>query len=72
VVRFRNIFALELEHAMETDALLLSYPDGRQYGVAVFTRSKPGSDDAAISRAIGTATAQAVTALDAGNRRSRW
>jgi len=42
---------------------VISYPDGRQYGAAVFTRSQPGSDDAAISRAIGAATAQAVTAL---------
>jgi len=42
---------------------VISYPDGRQYAAAVFTRSQPGSDDAAISRAIGTATAQAVTAL---------
>jgi beta-lactamase class A len=42
---------------------VISYPDGCRYGAAVFTRSQPGSDDAAISRAIGTATAQAVTAL---------
>jgi beta-lactamase class A len=42
---------------------VISFPDGRQYGAAVFTRSHPGSDDAAISRAIGTATHQAVTEL---------
>lgn len=42
---------------------VISYPDNRQYAAAVFTRSPPGSDDAAISHAIGTATAQAVTAL---------
>ncbi|MFE9454161.1 serine hydrolase [Streptomyces sp. NPDC006739] len=42
---------------------VISYPDGRRYAAAVFTRSLPGSDDAAISRAIGAATAQAVTAL---------
>ena len=42
---------------------VISYPDGRQYAAAVFTRSPPGSDDAAISHAIGAATAQAVTAL---------
>jgi beta-lactamase class A len=45
---------------------VISYPDGLQYGAAVFTRSQPGSDDAAISRAIGTATAHAVTALRQG------
>ncbi|MEW2622985.1 serine hydrolase [Streptomyces sp. NPDC048106] len=42
---------------------VVSYPDGRRYAVAVFTRSPPGADDATISRAIGTATAQAITAL---------
>jgi beta-lactamase class A len=42
---------------------VISYPDGRRYAAAVFTRSRPGSDDAAISRAIGAVTAQAVTAL---------
>ncbi|MGW2635381.1 serine hydrolase [Streptomyces sp. NPDC001348] len=46
---------------------VISCPDGSRYVAAVFTRSQPGSDDAAISRAIGTATARAVTALrDAG------
>jgi beta-lactamase class A len=42
---------------------VISYPDGHQYAAAVFTRSPFGSDETAISRAIGTATAQAVTAL---------
>jgi beta-lactamase class A len=42
---------------------VISYPDGRRYAAAVFTRSRPGSDDAAISAAIGTATAQAVATL---------
>jgi beta-lactamase class A len=42
---------------------VISYPDGRQYAAAVFTRSPLGSDDAAISRAIGTVAAQAVTDL---------
>src|SRR5262249_61942125 len=42
---------------------VISYPDGCQYAAAVVTRSHPGSDDAAISRAIGTATAQTITAL---------
>jgi beta-lactamase class A len=28
---------------------VISYPDGRQYAAAVFTRSQPGSDDAAIA-----------------------
>lgn len=46
---------------------VISYPDGRRYAAAVFTRSRPGSDDAAISRAIGVAAARAVSALqDAG------
>jgi beta-lactamase class A len=42
---------------------VISFPDGRQYAAAVFTRSPAGSDDAAISRAIGTAAARAVAAL---------
>jgi beta-lactamase class A len=42
---------------------VISYPDGDQYAAAVFTRSPPGSDDAAISQAIGTAAAQAVARL---------
>ncbi|MFF0297294.1 serine hydrolase [Kitasatospora sp. NPDC004614] len=44
---------------------VVSFPDGRQYAAAVFTRSLPGADDAAINRAIGTATARAVAALGA-------
>ena len=47
---------------------VISYPDGHQYAAAVFTRSPFGSDEAAISHAIGTATAQAVTALRQGLR----
>lgn len=42
---------------------VISYPDGCRYAAAVFTRSRPGSDDLAISGAIGTATARAVAAL---------
>jgi beta-lactamase class A len=42
---------------------VISYPDGSRYAAAVFTRSVPGSDDLAISGAIGTAAARAVTAL---------
>jgi beta-lactamase class A len=42
---------------------VISCPDGRQYAAAVFTRSRPGSDEAAINAAIGTATARAVAAL---------
>lgn len=42
---------------------VITYPDGRQYAAAVFTRSRPGSDDAAINTAIGTATAHAVASL---------
>jgi beta-lactamase class A len=39
--------------------------EGRQYAAAVFTRSRPGSDDAAISRVIRAVTAQAVTTPEA-------
>ncbi len=42
---------------------VISYPDGQQYAAAVFTRSGPGADDAAINRAIGTAAARAVAVL---------
>ncbi|MFI6951336.1 serine hydrolase [Streptomyces sp. NPDC050422] len=42
---------------------VISHPDGRRYAAAVFTRSPPGSDDVAISSAIGAATALAVAAL---------
>ncbi|NED88242.1 serine hydrolase [Streptomyces sp. SID11233] len=42
---------------------VISCPDGRRYAAAVFTRSRPGSHDAAISRAIGTVAARAVAAL---------
>ena len=42
---------------------VISCPDGRRYAAAVFTRSRPGSDDVAISAAIGTATARAVAAF---------
>ncbi|MFJ5924589.1 serine hydrolase [Kitasatospora sp. NPDC092948] len=45
---------------------VVSFPDGRQYAAAVFTRSPLGSDDAAISRAIGAATARAVNILGEG------
>lgn len=45
---------------------VISYPDGRQYAAAVFTRSPPGSDEAAISHAVGAATAHAVTVLRQG------
>jgi beta-lactamase class A len=42
---------------------VISYPDGRRYAAAVFTRSRPGSDEVSINAAIGTATARAVAAL---------
>ncbi len=42
---------------------VISYPNGRRYAAAVFTRSRPGSDDAAINAAIGAAAARAVAAL---------
>ena len=41
----------------------ISYPGGQQYAAAVFTRSQPGADDAAINRAIGAAAARAVAVL---------
>lgn len=44
---------------------VVSYPDGRRYAAAVFTRSPLGSDDAGINRAIGAAAARAVAALRA-------
>ncbi|MEV8452705.1 serine hydrolase [Streptomyces sp. NPDC052095] len=46
---------------------VISYPDGCQYAAAVFTRSRPGSNDSAISAAIGTAAARAVAALREGS-----
>jgi beta-lactamase class A len=42
---------------------VISWPDGRRYAAAVFTRSRPGADDAAINAVIGTVTARAVAAL---------
>jgi beta-lactamase class A len=42
---------------------VVSYPDGRRYAAAVFTRTRPGADDVAISRAIGAAAARGVAAL---------
>ncbi|MFJ1758188.1 serine hydrolase [Kitasatospora sp. NPDC088134] len=45
---------------------VVTHPDGRRYAAAVFTRSRPGSDDAAINRAIGTAAARAVALLRGG------
>ena len=42
---------------------LRCYPGGQQYAAAVFTRSQPGADDAAINRAIGAAAARAVAVL---------
>jgi len=70
--RIASGFRLPVKVAAKSGSLLgivrneigvISYPDSRQYAAAVFTRSQPGSDDAAISRAIGIATAQAVTVL---------
>lgn len=48
---------------IRNDIGVISFPDGRRYAAAVFTRSRPGSDDATISRAIGTVAARAVAAL---------
>jgi beta-lactamase class A len=71
--RIASVFRPPVQVAAKSGSLLgivrneigvISYPDGRQYAAAVFTRSQPGSDDAAINRAIGTATAQAVRALE--------
>ncbi|MEV7211720.1 serine hydrolase [Kitasatospora cineracea] len=70
--RIASGFRLPVRVAAKSGSLLgvvrneigvVSCPDGRRYAAAVFTRSRPDSDDAAISRAIGAATAQAVTAL---------
>ncbi|SEG86199.1 beta-lactamase class A [Actinacidiphila yanglinensis] len=44
---------------------VITHPDGRRYAAAVFTRSRPGADDAAVNAAIGTAAARAVAALRA-------
>jgi beta-lactamase class A len=44
---------------------VISYPDGRRYAAAVFTRSRPGANDAAINAAIGTAAARAIASLRA-------
>lgn len=43
---------------------VISYPDGRTYAAAVFTRARSGADDATINAAIGTATARAIASLD--------
>lgn len=70
--RLASAFRLPVQVAARSGSLLgvvrneigvISYPDGRQYAAAVFTRSRPGADDFAISLAIGTAASQAVTAL---------
>ena len=70
--RIASAFRLPVKVAAKSGSLVgvvrneigvITYPDGRRYAAAVFTRAQPGSDDAAISRAIGAATAQAVTAL---------
>ncbi|TXJ76103.1 serine hydrolase [Streptomyces lavendulae] len=42
---------------------VVSYPDGRRYAAAVFTRSRTGADESAINAAIGAATAHAVASL---------
>jgi beta-lactamase class A len=42
---------------------VVAFPDGAHYAVAVFTRSRSGADDPAISRAIGEVSARAVAAL---------
>ena len=47
---------------------VITYPDGRRYAAAVFTRCLPGSDDAAINAAIGAATVRGIEALRGGRR----
>ncbi|AUG81047.1 hypothetical protein CFP65_6391 [Kitasatospora sp. MMS16-BH015] len=42
---------------------VVTHPDGGQYAAAVFTRARPGSDEAAVNRAIGAVTALAVATL---------
>ncbi len=44
---------------------VIRYPDGRRYAAAVFTRSRPGADEAAVNAAIGAAAAEAVATLRA-------
>jgi beta-lactamase class A len=48
---------------VRNEAGVITFPDQRRYAAAVFTRTRPGADDLAVSRAIGTATARAVAAL---------
>jgi beta-lactamase class A len=70
--RIASGFRLPVQVAAKSGGLLgvvrneigvISYPDGRRYAAAVFTRSRPGSDEAAINAAIGTAAARAVAVL---------
>ena len=42
---------------------VIRYPDGSRYAAAVFTRSRPGADEAAVNAAIGAAAAEAVATL---------
>ncbi|MGC0423415.1 beta-lactamase class A [Embleya sp. AB8] len=42
---------------------VITHPDGTHHAAAIFTRSRPGADEAAINRAIATAAATAVDTL---------
>ncbi|QLJ06288.1 serine hydrolase [Streptomyces sp. NEAU-sy36] len=46
---------------VRNEAGAVSFPDGRRYAAAVFTRSRPGSDGATVNAAIGAATARAIS-----------
>ena len=70
--RLASGFPLPVKVAAKSGGLLgvvrnevgvISYPDGRRYAAAVFTRSRPGSNEIAINAAIGAAAARAVAAL---------
>lgn len=70
--RIASAFRPPVRVAAKTGSLLglirneigvISYPDGQHYAAAVFTRSRPGADDPAINRAIGTAAAHAVATV---------
>jgi beta-lactamase class A len=45
---------------------VITYPDGRRYAAAVFTRTRPGASEAAVNAAIGAAAARAVAVLRDG------
>lgn len=42
---------------------VVTYPDGPRYAVAVFTRTRPGADEAAVNACVGAAASRAVAAV---------